>query len=109
MKSTSVIIYDWNVPPRFHATQNHPLPRRLQGKWSCGVLFQHGKKCDINRPIVFESRRSLWKLSGATFSTKQSSVAMIQDGSREGRRKTDWLSSTINQSEEETASSGKHA
>lgn len=71
--------------------------------------FGTTRNADINRPIVLEPRRSLWKLSGATFSAKQSSVAMIQDGSREGRRKTDWPSTTINQSEEETASDREHA
>lgn len=96
--STSVSIYNWNI----HRTiQNHQLPRRLHGKssWRRSLSFSlswYGKKCDINRPIVFEPRRSLWKLSCATFSAKQSSVAMIQDQEKDGEKLIDHLRRSIN-------------
>jgi hypothetical protein len=65
---------------RFRAMQRvRPFgEERPQGKSSRRVFFLTRQEADINPAIVLEPGRSLWKLNGATFSAKQSSVAMIQ-------------------------------
>jgi len=69
-------------------------------------LSTHRQEVDINPAIVLEPGSIIMETKRCNFFRE---TIIGSHDSAEGWRKTDWLSSTINQSEEETASDGEHA